>query len=107
VKPLLPLIRAGRLKGLAHITGGGLIENTPRALPAGLRAHFDWRAWERPAVFTWLQDSGNVPEEDIRRTLNLGIGMVGVVAAKDAQGVIDALNAAGERAFLIGDVRPA
>jgi phosphoribosylaminoimidazole synthetase len=107
VKPLLPLIRAGRLKGLAHITGGGLIENTPRALPPAMRPHFDWRAWERPAVFTWLQDSGNVPEDDIRRTLNLGIGMVGVVAAKDAQGVIDALNAAGERAFLIGDVRPA
>ena len=105
VKSLLPLIRAGSLKGLAHITGGGLVENTPRTLPKGMSAAFDWNTWKRPAVFQWLQDAGNVPEEDIRRTFNLGIGMVAVVAKKDADAVVSAFNAAGETAFVIGEVR--
>jgi len=104
VKPLLPLIRAGQIKGLAHITGGGLIENTPRALPKELVAHFDWSAWERPAVFQWLQEAGNVPEDDMRRTLNLGIGMVAVVNPDQTEAVIAALGKAGERAFAIGRV---
>jgi phosphoribosylaminoimidazole synthetase len=105
VKSLLPLIRAGKLKGLAHITGGGLVENTPRTLPKGMSAHFDWNAWQRPAVFQWLQDAGNVPEEDLRRTFNLGIGMVAVVATADVDAVINAFNSAGETAFAIGEVR--
>ncbi len=104
VKQLLPLIRAGDIKGLAHITGGGLTENTPRALPPSVAPRFDWKAWERPDVFNWLQDAGNVPEDDIRRTLNLGIGMIAVVAKDRADAVIAALNGAGEKAKVIGEV---
>jgi phosphoribosylaminoimidazole synthetase len=104
VKQLLPLIRAGKLKGLAHITGGGLVENTPRALPKTVRAKFDWSAWKRPAVFQWLQETGAIPEDDIRRTFNLGVGMVAVVAKNEAGSVIAALNAAGETAFVVGEV---
>jgi phosphoribosylaminoimidazole synthetase len=104
VKQLLPLIRAGDIKGLAHITGGGLTENTPRALPPGVAPRFDWKAWERPDVFKWLQDAGNVPEDDIRRTLNLGIGMIAVVAKDRADAVIAGLKASGETATVIGEV---
>ena len=104
VKSLLPSIRGGLVKGLAHITGGGLTENTPRALPPGMSAKFDWNAWDRPAVFKWLQDSGNVPEDDIRRTLNLGIGMVAVASKDKADALIAALNSAGENALIIGGV---
>jgi phosphoribosylaminoimidazole synthetase len=104
VKALLPLIRAGKLKGLAHITGGGLVENTPRALPKTLRAEFDWSAWRRPPVFQWLQETGAIPEDDIRRTFNLGIGMVAIAEKADADAIIAALNASGEEAFVIGAV---
>lgn len=105
VKSLLPLIRASRIKGLAHITGGGLVENTPRALPEGLVAQFDWDAWTRPAVFAWLQATGATPEADMRRTFNLGIGMIAIVADADAGAVSEALRAAGETVFRIGEVR--
>jgi phosphoribosylaminoimidazole synthetase len=105
VKALLPLIRAGKLKGLAHITGGGLVENTPRALPKSASAKFDWSAWKRPAVFEWLQETGAIPEDDIRRTFNLGVGMVAIAAKNETDSVIAALNAAGESAFAIGEVR--
>jgi phosphoribosylaminoimidazole synthetase len=104
VKALLPLIRGGKLKGLAHITGGGLVENTPRALPKTAHAKFDWSGWKRPAVFEWLQQTGAIPEEDIRRTFNLGIGMVAIASKSEADGVIAALNQAGETAFVIGEV---
>ena len=106
-KPLKPLFDGKLVKGLAHITGGGLVENTPRALPEALAADFDWRAWKRPAVFEWLQSTGGVPEEDMRRTFNLGIGLALIVAAANADEVIAKLNAAGERAFRIGALKPA
>ena len=105
VKPLLPLVRDGLIKGLAHITGGGLTENAPRMLPKGWRVAFDWTAWERPAVFTWLIETGAVPEEDARRTFNLGIGMVAAVAPKDADSVIARLESAGEKVFRVGVVQ--
>jgi phosphoribosylaminoimidazole synthetase len=105
VEALLPLIRAGQIKGLAHITGGGLTENTPRMLPNGANAAFDWNAWTRPAVFEWLLKTGAVPEDDARRTFNLGVGMVAAVAPTDASAVIAALTEAGESAFAIGAVR--
>ncbi|MGE0830773.1 MAG: phosphoribosylformylglycinamidine cyclo-ligase, partial [Hyphomonadaceae bacterium] len=94
VKSLLPLM--GELKGLAHITGGGLVENTPRALPDHLRAQFDWDAWARPPVFKWLQEAGGVPEEDMRRTFNLGVGRIAIVEASAADEIERALIAAGE-----------
>jgi len=94
-------------KGAAHITGGGLVENTPRALPDHLEADFDWNAWKRPAVFEWLQQTGGTPEEDLRRTFNLGVGFILIVAPKDADEVIKLLKAGGEDAFKIGVLKNA
>jgi len=101
---LKPLFAARALKGAAHITGGGLVENTPRALPDHLAASFDWSAWKRPAVFEWLQQTGGVPEDDMRRTFNLGVGMALIVAADRADDVIATLRKVGEDAFKIGAV---
>jgi phosphoribosylaminoimidazole synthetase len=101
-RALKPLFEARLVKGAAHITGGGLVENTPRALPDHLVPAFDWSAWKRPAVFEWLQAAGGVPEEDMRRTFNLGVGMALIVGAAAADDVVARLNAAGERAFRIG-----
>jgi phosphoribosylformylglycinamidine cyclo-ligase len=101
-KALKPVFDARLAKGAAHITGGGLVENTPRALPDHLAAEFDWTSWTRPAVFTWLQDVGGVPEDDMRRTFNLGIGMILVVEPAKAGDVISKLKAGGEQAFQIG-----
>jgi len=106
-KALKPLFDARLIKGLAHITGGGLVENTPRALPDELAADFDWNAWKRPAVFEWLQATGGVPEEDMRRTFNLGIGLSLIVATGDVDNVIAKLAASGERAFKIGQLKAA
>jgi phosphoribosylaminoimidazole synthetase len=106
-KALKPLFDAKAIKGLAHITGGGLVENTPRALPDQLAADFDWNAWKRPAVFEWLQSTGGVPEDDMRRTFNLGIGLALIVDPAKADDVIAQLNASGERAFKIGALKPA
>ncbi len=104
VRALLPLIRAGRIKGLAHITGGGLLENVPRALPGELAAGIDWSSWTRPGVFDWLQQEGAVPEPEMRAAFNLGVGMVCVTGPEDGGAVAAALEAAGERAFPIGVV---
>lgn len=106
-KALKPIFDAKLAKGAAHITGGGLVENTPRALPDHLAADFDWSAWKRPAVFDWLQAAGGVPEEDMRRTFNLGVGMVLIVAPAKADEVIAQLQAGGERAFKIGVLQAA
>ena len=84
-----------------------MVENTPRALPDHLQADFDWTAWTRPAVFEWLQSTGGVPEEDMRRTFNLGIGMILIVAPEKADEVVVMLNGAGERAFKIGVLKAA
>jgi phosphoribosylaminoimidazole synthetase len=106
-KALKPIFEAKLAKGAAHITGGGLIENTPRALPDRLTAAFDWSAWTRPAVFEWLQSTGGVPEADMRRTFNLGVGMVLIVAPERADDVITMLVAGGESAFKIGVLKAA
>jgi len=105
VRSILPLVRAGLIKGLAHITGGGLVENTPRALPATLAPAFDWGGWTRPAVFEWLAEIGATPEDDLRRTFNLGIGMVAIAAPGDVPAVLAGLADAGEEAFAMGEVR--
>jgi phosphoribosylaminoimidazole synthetase len=101
-KALKPIFDAKLVKGAAHITGGGLVENTPRALPDHLAPAFDWSAWARPPVFQWLQQTGDVPEEDMRRTFNLGVGMILLASPANANAVIAQLNDAGERAFKIG-----
>jgi phosphoribosylformylglycinamidine cyclo-ligase len=104
VKSLLPLVRAGQIKALAHITGGGLTENIPRVLPAGTEAQLDASCWQLPPVFSWLRDLGGIQAPELVRTFNCGIGMVVVVAAAEADGVIAALGAAGETAMQIGQI---
>jgi len=104
VGSVLPLAKAGRLKGMAHITGGGLIENPPRALAEGLAPRIDWSAWTLPPIFGWLQKAGGVDDHELRRTFNCGIGMMLVVDPAEAPGVLEALLDAGETAFVCGEV---
>jgi phosphoribosylaminoimidazole synthetase len=107
VKSVLPLIKAGLIKGGAHITGGGLIENPPRAIAEGLEPRMDWQAWPLPPVFAWLQSVGNVADHELRRTFNCGIGFMLIVAPSDAQAVLTALLNAGENAFICGELAAA
>src|SRR5690606_7113935 len=102
-RSLLPLFRAVAVKGLAHITGGGLLENIPRVLPAGLGVELDSTQWPEPAVFGWLARAG-VPRAEMHRTFNCGIGMVVIVAAVDADPALAELAAHDEQAFRIGTV---
>jgi phosphoribosylformylglycinamidine cyclo-ligase len=104
IKSVLPQIKAGRIKGCAHITGGGLIENPPRAIAQGLEASFDWNAWPLPPVFAWMQEVGGVSDHELRRTFNCGVGLILIVAAKDAPAVLEGLLEAGEDAFICGQL---
>jgi phosphoribosylformylglycinamidine cyclo-ligase len=104
VKPLLALLRELPVKGMAHITGGGLVENVPRMLPAGLQARLMRVTWTRPAIFDWLQRHGNVADAEMHRVFNCGIGMAVVVAARHADRALKHLAAAGERASPIGEI---
>jgi phosphoribosylformylglycinamidine cyclo-ligase len=106
VKSLLPLIRGGKIHALAHITGGGLLENVPRVLPEGLHARIDADAWVQPRLMAFLQAQGNIEPEEMARTFNCGIGMVLSVAADDAAGLIADLEAAGETVHVIGAIEP-
>ncbi|MDO9125939.1 MAG: phosphoribosylformylglycinamidine cyclo-ligase, partial [Parvibaculum sp.] len=83
VKPVLPLMKAGLIKGAAHITGGGLIENPPRCIAEGLQARFDWNAWPMPHVFQWLGETGGISDHELRRTFNCGVGFILVVAPEN------------------------
>ncbi|MEO1027744.1 MAG: phosphoribosylformylglycinamidine cyclo-ligase [Pseudomonadota bacterium] len=103
----LPLIRAGKLKGLAHITGGGLIENTPRMCPDHLRPEIDRTSWEVPSVFDWVQSVGQVEEDEMHRTFNMGIGMVLCVDEADVDEIMSTLRNAGEMPSLIGTLKDA
>ena len=104
VKSVMPLIKNGWVRGLAHITGGGLTENTPRMLPDTLAPKFDYEAWEFPPVFKWLQEVGNVTTEEMHRTFNCGIGIVLCVSPANMDVVLGALLAAGEEAFVVGQL---
>ncbi|MGB8275435.1 MAG: phosphoribosylformylglycinamidine cyclo-ligase [Alphaproteobacteria bacterium] len=104
VKSCLAAIRGGGVKALAHITGGGLLENIPRVVPDRLAAHLDARAWPFPPVFRWLKKSGGVAGDELARTFNCGIGMAVIAAAHDAGRVEAALRAAGETVFRLGKV---
>jgi phosphoribosylformylglycinamidine cyclo-ligase len=106
VKPLLPLIRGGKIHALAHITGGGLLENVPRVLPAGLHARIDADAWEQPRLMAFLQAQGNIEPEEMARTFNCGVGMVLAVAADEVAAVTAALTEAGEVVHCIGAIEP-
>ena len=106
VKPVLALLEKMPLKGIAHITGGGLVENIPRVLPESTQARLDKSRWPRPAVFGWLQEQGNVPEAEMHRTFNCGIGMVLVVAREHVKEAIASLGIHGVPAWEIGAIHP-
>ncbi len=104
VKPLLALLKQFPVKGMAHITGGGLIENLPRILPVHTRAVLHKNAWAIPPLFRWLQQLGNVDEAEMLRVFNCGIGMAVVVSADQADTVMQHLHAAGETVWRIGEI---
>jgi len=104
VASLLPLLREGRINGLAHITGGGLLENVPRVLPAGLHATIDADAWPQPRLMAFLQAQGGIEPAEMARTFNGGIGMVTIVSEHDADAITAALTTAGETVFTIGGI---
>ena len=106
VKPLLALMasRKGVVKGMAHITGGGLTENVPRILGEALTARIDAAAWTLPPLFQWLKSAGNVADQEMYRVFNCGIGMVVVVAEADAEFAAEQLRANGETVFRIGRI---
>ena len=104
VRALLGLMAQLPLGGMAHITGGGLTGNVPRILPPGTAARIDAASWPRPALFAWLQQQGNVPDDEMLRTFNCGIGMVVVVRAADAQRAQQWLTGAGETVWQIGEI---
>jgi phosphoribosylformylglycinamidine cyclo-ligase len=104
VKALLPLVRAGKLHALAHITGGGLLENIPRVLPADLHAQVDADLWEQPRLMAFLQAQGHIEPGEMARTFNCGIGMVVVVAPDDVAEVTAMLEAAGETVHRVGQI---
>jgi phosphoribosylformylglycinamidine cyclo-ligase len=104
VASLLPLLLERRIKGLAHITGGGLLENIPRVLPEGVHAVVDADAWEQSRLMAFLQAQGAIEPEEMARTFNCGIGMVAIVSADEAEAVTVALEAADETVFTIGRI---
>lgn len=105
VKPLLKLMEALPVKGMAHITGGGITENTPRVLPDNTVAQIDAASWQLPKLFQWLQREGNVDIQEMYRTFNCGIGMVVVVAPEHAEQAMALLREAGETVYRLGQVR--
>jgi phosphoribosylaminoimidazole synthetase len=104
VKSLLPIIRAGRISALAHITGGGLLENIPRVLPKGLHAAIDADSWALPRLMAFLQAQGNIEPEELARTFNCGIGMIVFVSEENLRDVSQSLDETGEDVFRIGHV---
>ena len=104
VKPMQAMMAELPVKGMAHITGGGLTENVPRVLPENVKAVIDASAWRRPALFQWLQNAGNVAESEMHRVFNCGIGMCVVVARENVQQALALLRAAGEPALEIGRI---
>jgi phosphoribosylformylglycinamidine cyclo-ligase len=102
-----PLLAGGRIKGMAHITGGGITDNLPRVLPHGTAALIDRAAWQVPPIFNWLQRSGSIPDEDMLRTFNMGIGLIIITRRDQAEPLIDELAArGGHKACVIGEVVP-
>ena len=102
VKPVLEAMKSVTIKGMAHITGGGLLENIPRVLPEGTQCVIKAGSWKRPAVFDWLQEEGHIEDHEMYRVFNNGIGMAVIVAAEDAEKAQKALKAAGETVYRIG-----
>jgi phosphoribosylformylglycinamidine cyclo-ligase len=100
----LNLLKDFSINGIAHITGGGLLENVPRVLPKGCQAHINTNSWQQPNLFKVMQKAGNVERDEMFRTFNMGIGMVLAVSENQAEEIIDRLKGLGETAWVIGDV---
>lgn len=107
VKSILNLIRDFDIKGIAHITGGGLLENLPRVLPQHCKAIIDRNSWDKQPIFELLREGGNIPEDEMYRTFNYGIGMVIVVPADETDDILSRLSGLNEKAWLIGEIAPA
>ena len=105
VKPLLALMASMEVKGMVHITGGGLVENIPRVLQPGLVAELDSTSWTLPPLFTWLQQHGGVADAEMHRVFNCGIGMTVIVSKENADAAFAQLEAAGETVYRIGEIR--
>lgn len=106
LRALMPLLDREEIRGLAHITGGGLLDNIPRVLPPRLDARIERASWAVPRLFRTLQEQGAIGEMEMFRVFNMGIGMVAVVNANRADGLVGELNAAGERAWVAGSIQP-
>jgi phosphoribosylformylglycinamidine cyclo-ligase len=104
LKLVAPLLDKGWIKGMAHITGGGLTENLPRTMPEGRSPNVDRSSWDVPPLFAWLQRAGGIADEEMFRAFNMGVGMVLVCAASDANALLGSLHDAGEPAWRLGDV---
>ena len=103
VRPVKNLLASGlKVKGISHITGGGLYENVPRMLPEGVCAQISMSSIPVPPIFTMIQEKGNIPERDMYNTFNMGVGLVMAVAKEDAGEVMELLVRSGERPYLIG-----
>jgi phosphoribosylformylglycinamidine cyclo-ligase len=107
VKTILNLIRDFSIKGIAHITGGGLLENLPRILPNHCKAIIERNSWEKPAIFEMLREGGNITQDEMYRTFNYGIGMTLIVPPNEVDDIIGRLSGLGERAYLIGEIATA
>jgi phosphoribosylformylglycinamidine cyclo-ligase len=104
VRSVLNLLKDFRINGIAHITGGGLLENVPRILPRGCRADIHLNTWERPALFDVLREAGNVERDEMYRAFNMGVGMVLAVAENDVEDIIDRLKGLGDQSWTIGEI---
>jgi phosphoribosylformylglycinamidine cyclo-ligase len=100
-----PLLQKFSIRGLSHITGGGIVGNTMRVVPKGMSLQIDWDAWDRPALFRLIKQVGDVPEDDMRRTFNLGIGMIVIASRKEADAVMRALRQKRESPVVVGEVK--
>ena len=104
LSPIQHLVAKNIVHGMSHITGGGIVGNTMRVIPRGLKLSVEWESWQRPPIFSLIQKKGNVPENDMRRTFNLGIGMIFVVARRDVNTALRILRRRKEHPVVIGDV---
>ncbi|MCS7229505.1 MAG: phosphoribosylformylglycinamidine cyclo-ligase [Candidatus Kryptonium sp.] len=104
LKPISKLLEKFEIHAMSHITGGGIIGNTKRVVPKELTIKIDWNSWERPPIFNLIQKLGDVPEEDMRRTFNLGVGLILIVDKNDADKIVNELRSIGENPFIIGEI---
>ena len=104
IRSIMNLLKDFNINGIAHITGGGLLENIPRVLPPGCHATINLSSWERPILFDLLQEAGNVERNEMYRTFNMGIGMILIVPAAEADDMLSRLNGLDEKAWLIGEI---